>query len=554
MTEGPFLAENLRIPFTYCWSPSFVPKPRDWPDYIDVSGFMFTNPKPYTPKESLDTFLKAGPAPIYIGFGSIVVDYPEGLLATVLEAVKISGVRALVSKGWSNLSSTSTPANVFFLGDCPHDWLFTQVAAVVHHGGAGTTAAGLLAGCPTAIVPFFGDQPFWGDMIAASGAGSPPIPYKTLTAKQLADAIRTCLTPEAKEAAKVISEKMRAEDGVKNAVASFHRNLNYEKIRCDLVPTLPAVYEYRGVKMSAAAATSLARQKRLKLDQLTLYGPNLISIENRRWESVTASAAATAHIGKNLTGALIDIYAAPRRKYKDIRHLEAESRGEGSADAERRALTAKEYASIAGAGAMTLPKLWGYAVKGLFVDSPLAAAEGFRATPRLFGENIKDHDAITDYKSGLKVAGKEAVTQIGFGLFDIFVQPYKGAKEEGVKGALKGFGRGTLGTLFKPAAGSAGLVGYSAQGVYKSIYAATHASSKKKVTQARRVHDIYYSRRDAEQVDEEMVLAIYDSMATSQSLLMKVTSRTPSRTHSREPSRSSTRVSLNEETTTVRSQ
>lgn len=542
MTEGPFLAENLRIPYTYCWSPSFVPKPTDWPRHIDVSGFMFTTPKPYTPADSLDRFLQSGPPPVYIGFGSIVVDDPAGLLSKVLEAVKISGVRALVSKGWSNLSSATTPQNVFFLGDCPHDWLFTKVACVVHHGGAGTTAAGLLAGRPTAIVPFFGDQPFWGDMIAASGAGSPPVPYKGLTAEGLAEAIRICLTPEAAEAAKAIAEKMKAEDGVKTAVASFHRNLSYEKIRCDLVPTLPAVYEYKGVKLSAAAANALGRHQKVKQDQLSLYGSSPISIENRRWETVTASASAGAHITKNILGALTDVYYAPRREYKNIRESEAELSAEGEAEGSRRSLTAKEYARITGAGAMTIPKVWGYFVKGLVLDAPLATAEGFRATPRLFGEVVKDHDPITDFKSGITVAGKDAVTQIGLGLVDLFVQPYKGAKEEGATGALKGFGRGALGTLFKPAAGSVGLIGYPAQGIYKSLYAATHARAKKKIAAARRVHDIYYSRRDGEQVDEEIVLALFDSMTASRGLF--------TRTHSRTPSRTPSRMSRNSETNT----
>lgn len=160
-TEAPFLAETLRIPYTYCWSPSLVPKPRDWADHIDVSGFIFREAPVYQAPPALESFLRDGPAPIYIGFGSIVVDKPEVLLATVLGAVKETGVRAIISKGWSELNADDIPPNVFFLGDCPHEWLFQHVSAVVHHGGAGTCAAGLINGRPTAIVPFFGDQPFW---------------------------------------------------------------------------------------------------------------------------------------------------------------------------------------------------------------------------------------------------------------------------------------------------------------------------------------------------------------------------------------------------------
>jgi UDP:flavonoid glycosyltransferase YjiC (YdhE family) len=100
--------------------------------------------------------LLLGTPPIYVGFGSIVVDEPEKLINTVLEAVKASGARAVISKGWSNMNGAEDE-DIFYIGDCPHEWLFQHVAAVVHHGGAGTTACGLVNGKPTAIVPFFGE-------------------------------------------------------------------------------------------------------------------------------------------------------------------------------------------------------------------------------------------------------------------------------------------------------------------------------------------------------------------------------------------------------------
>lgn len=121
-----------------------------------MCGFFFSDPPSYTPPPDLAEFLQSGPPPVYIGFGSIVVDDPQELINTVLAAVARAGVRAIVSKGWSELAGPPNP-NVFYIGDCPHGWLFQHVAAVVHHGGAGTTACGLLNGRPTAIVPFFGE-------------------------------------------------------------------------------------------------------------------------------------------------------------------------------------------------------------------------------------------------------------------------------------------------------------------------------------------------------------------------------------------------------------
>lgn len=158
MFDGPNLAATLKIPFTYCWSPALVPKPQDWPSYIDVCGFFFRDPPDYEPDPELREFIEGGPMPVYIGFGSIVLEDPQKITDAIMEAVRRGGFRAIVSKGWSNLGSNGEHhKDVMFIGDCPHEWLFRRVAAVVHHGGAGTTACGLRNGKPTTIVPFFGE-------------------------------------------------------------------------------------------------------------------------------------------------------------------------------------------------------------------------------------------------------------------------------------------------------------------------------------------------------------------------------------------------------------
>ena len=122
----------------------------------DVCGFFFREVPNYSPPEDLARFLAAGPAPVYIGFGSIVLDDPDKMTRIILEAVEASGARAIISKGWADLAGTANE-KIYWIGDYPHEWLFQQVAAVVHHGGAGTTACGLKNGKPTTIVPFFGE-------------------------------------------------------------------------------------------------------------------------------------------------------------------------------------------------------------------------------------------------------------------------------------------------------------------------------------------------------------------------------------------------------------
>lgn len=243
-------------------SPSLLPKPQDWGDNIDVCGFQFlesdTN---YKPPDDLDAFLKAGDPPVYIGFGSIVVDNPAKLTEIVFEAVRLTGKRALVSKGWGNIGEgrAEVPRDVMLLGKVPHDWLFQHVSCVVHHGGAGTTAAGLVLGRPTVIVPFFGDQPFWGSIVARAGAGPQPVPYKQLTAEKLAEAINKALEPSTLEKAEEIGKGMRTERGVQNAVCSFHQHLDLRSLRCAICPTRPAVWWHKHlhIKLSAFAAAVL---------------------------------------------------------------------------------------------------------------------------------------------------------------------------------------------------------------------------------------------------------------------------------------------------------
>lgn len=186
----------------------------------------------------------------------------------------MSGQRAVVSKGWGNIGADEADdPNVYFLGNCPHDWLFSRVSCVVHHGGAGTTATGLALGRPTVIVPFFGDQPFWGMLVASNGAGPAPIPFKLLTADKLAGAIRHCMEPEIKEQAKVLSCKIQAEQGAAAAMDSFHKHLSLNRLRCALCPDRPAVWrvQHTSIFLSAFAAAVLVHSKQLDPKNIKLY-------------------------------------------------------------------------------------------------------------------------------------------------------------------------------------------------------------------------------------------------------------------------------------------
>lgn len=257
-----------------CRSSSLIPKPPDWGSYIGICGFSFLKTKPnYQPPEDLVKFLEAGPPPIYIGFGSIVVEKPDELTGLIFRAVKRAGVRALVSKGWGGLGQGEAPKDIFLLGNCPHDWLFQYVSCVVHHGGAGTSAIGIAMGKPTIVVPFFGDQPFWGTMIFRAGAGLEPVPYKNLSEENLADSITKALQPGIRSSVHEMSEKIAGENGSAAAAASFHGSLDYDNMRCHLCPDLVAVWRVRktNLKLSCLAAATLADNGMVTLRDLKLY-------------------------------------------------------------------------------------------------------------------------------------------------------------------------------------------------------------------------------------------------------------------------------------------
>jgi sterol 3beta-glucosyltransferase len=215
------------IPHGYIWSPHLVPKPKDWGPKIDVVGFCFLDlASNYVPPEPLVKWLEAGEKPIYVGFGSLPVQEPQKMTEIIVKALEITGQRGIINKGWGGLGTLAEPKDfVYLLDNCPHDWLFLQCKAVVHHGGAGTTAAGLKAACPTTIVPFFGDQPFWGDRVHARGLGPPPIPVDQFVLQKLVDAIKFMMEPAVKEKAVELAKAMESEDGVTGAVRAFLRHL-----------------------------------------------------------------------------------------------------------------------------------------------------------------------------------------------------------------------------------------------------------------------------------------------------------------------------------------
>ncbi|KAJ7275436.1 glycosyltransferase family 1 protein [Mycena haematopus] len=245
--------EPHKIPFLYNFSPQVVPPPLDWPEWIRVTGYWFlddadVSAKKWSPPPDLVNFIDGahaeGKKVVYIGFGSILVSDPKTMTRCVIDAVLRSGVRAILSKGWSDRLQAKTgdpsepeeplPKEIYPIPSVPHDWLFQRIDAACHHGGAGTTGASLRAGIPTIIRPFFGDQFFWADRVEALGVGSG---VRKLTVDTLTDALILATTDIKQiDRARLIGEGIRAEDGVATAIESIYRDMDYARSLIKRVP------------------------------------------------------------------------------------------------------------------------------------------------------------------------------------------------------------------------------------------------------------------------------------------------------------------------------
>jgi UDP:flavonoid glycosyltransferase YjiC (YdhE family) len=208
-----------RIPILNGFSPHVVPRPPDWGEHVHITGYWFPKDENWQPPDNLRKFIEAGSPPVFIGFGSMPVRNRTHTTAIILEALKESGLRGVLHSGWARIGNDDLPDHVFKIDYAPYGWLFPQMAAVVHHGGSGTTAFGLRAGVPSIIVPFLLDQFFWGERIFNLGVGPKLIPHQKLSIAKLAEALTIATTDTAMgQRAAVLGEKIRIEDGIKKTL------------------------------------------------------------------------------------------------------------------------------------------------------------------------------------------------------------------------------------------------------------------------------------------------------------------------------------------------
>ena len=221
--DWPFAqdASRPKTPLLFAFSPTLIPRPKEWRSAnIRIPGYFFLDtPETYQPPEALKDFLSGGKPPVCVTFGSMIHSNMTSIYSRVLEALKTLQHRAIILSGWGgDLQNLSVPENVFVIKTAPHNWLLPQCKLVIHHGGAGTTAAGLRSGIPNLVIPFAADQPFWGQCVHAIGAGPRPIPVGKLTTEKLVSALTTSNSDEIRCKARASGKAIHAENGVQTTI------------------------------------------------------------------------------------------------------------------------------------------------------------------------------------------------------------------------------------------------------------------------------------------------------------------------------------------------
>lgn len=221
--DGPL---RSRTPVLCAWSPSVIPPSGDWSPRVHVTGYyFFPLESSYRPPAQLTSFLKAGKSPVCITFGSMVNRDRERIDRIVSVALKQTNNRGVILSGWSGITSQSSD-DALYLEAAPHDWLLPRCKMVIHHGGAGTTSAGLRAGIPNIVVPFTADQPFWGKRVHAIGAGPKPVLVRNLSVEKLTRAIAEAERDALRERAQAFGQAIRSEDGIGSAVKLIEKYSN----------------------------------------------------------------------------------------------------------------------------------------------------------------------------------------------------------------------------------------------------------------------------------------------------------------------------------------
>ncbi|CAF0894317.1 unnamed protein product [Adineta steineri] len=461
--QATYMMIEEKVPYTYCWSPSIVPKPEDWADHINVSGFFFLEHDATADdkqNEDLIKFLginnkkqdKSVTAPIYIGFGSITGHDSERILKAIIEALEKTGDRAVLL-GLAK-DDDKLPDNIFKVDAISHDWLFPHVSAVCHHGGAGTTAAGLRAGKPTIIVPFFGDQFFWGKIIEKHGCGPHAVPGKDITVDDFIEAFKFVHKPETKVAAERLRDAMLKEHGCDDAVSAFHSHLPIERMRSDLESTYAACYRLKHfhLQLSRRVAQVLVIAGRIDKSQLRL-------LSTRDWPSIYDNRVHVPFHGilKHSHQAVVAIYSDTSNGFKQAFHSDTWSK--------------RTYSAMEGL-LLGLGKGLGHLCIGctsLYGE----ITDALEVAPSYYDPynetSTGERPVVTNFETGVHAAILSLYHGWKEGIIDIVHTPTIGYERQGRLGGVAGAFIGLANGIVKPVAGTFSSLTWFCRGIYAHI-------------------------------------------------------------------------------------
>ncbi|KAJ5623679.1 hypothetical protein N7490_012284 [Penicillium lividum] len=366
-------------------SPALISRPEDWAAHISISGFYFLPTlSPYTPPPELEEFLN-GPPPIYIGFGSIIVDDPKKLTLLLLEAVSLAGVRAIISQGWGELGSEDlvVPSNVHFIGSFLRD---TPRWRWYNSCGFGLWKA-------FNYRPFLWRSAILGEMIERIRAGPKPIPFKTLTAPDLAAAIGAALEPNIRQRAKELGEQIRNESGVDAGVTSFHHQLEPSNLCCGIVSSLPAAWKIRGtdIQIGSAAVPILVNKGLLSTDRIELLRPLKYDLNIGPRDPFSGMAFAFIDSAAEIGGGLSHFGVSTQELFRSIFQKRSLHSGKRSAFA-----SSMEGIGKASVNVVRAP-----------IDIAFAFTQGLHNAPKLWGDHhVELPENVEGISTGLTGGGK----------------------------------------------------------------------------------------------------------------------------------------------------
>ncbi|CAF1358750.1 unnamed protein product [Rotaria sp. Silwood1] len=465
--QATYIMIDERVPYTYCWSPSLVPKPNDWASHINVSGFFFLDHDVTADTKQPDDLIKflglnnnnnhhhrneSSSPIIYIGFGSITGHDSDRILQVVLEALKKTGYRAVLC-GLAK-DDDKLPKNVLKIGNVSHDWLFSHVSAVCHHGGAGTTAAGLRAGKPTIIIPFFGDQFFWGNVIEKNGVGPHALPGKDLTADDLAKAFQFVHQPEVRAAAERIRDAILKENGCDEALHAFHNHLPLSQMQSDLESTYTACYQLKEyhLQISRHVAQVLVISGRIEPTELYFHS-------TRFWPSIFDNRIHLPFHGiiKHTHKAIVKIFSDTTSGVKQAMHADT--------------WTTSTYNVIEGV-LLGLSKGIGHLCIGCLslygeLTDVLDAAPSYY-DPYNDSSN-RSRPYVYDFDTGIHAAILAVIFGWKDGITDFVNTPRIAYERHGKLGSVAGILVGVANGLLKPVVGTFSSLTWFCRGIYANI-------------------------------------------------------------------------------------